>query len=108
MAWGSKSGGKQKGYKAPHTLEASVQRQKLIEMYSENAVEIHTALIEKAKSGDVPAIREVLDRAHGKSLQTSEVKTTKMYRLDDPQINKIADEIVGLQKEGKYPVSPRE
>lgn len=92
--------GKPKGYKAPHTLEASIQRQKLIEMYSQNAEEIHAALIKKAKEGDMVAIKEVLDRAHGKSLAITENTTVKTYRLDDEELKKKAETLVELQKHG--------
>lgn len=91
MAYGAKTGGKQKGYKAPHTLEAAIQRQKLIEMYAENAEEIHWALIEKAKDGDIQAIKEILDRAHGKPLQTNENVTVEKLSISDDQYKQLIE-----------------
>lgn len=58
---------------ANHTLEAAVLRQKLIEAYSLRAPEINKALIDKAITGDVPAIKELHDRVHGKAMQAIEM-----------------------------------
>lgn len=61
--------GKPKGSKAAHTLEAQELKKALIKSYAENAKEINAALMNKAKSGDIPAIKEVLDRCFGKAPQ---------------------------------------
>ncbi len=65
--------GKPKGYKAPHTLEASTLRQNLIAKYAGRAEEVNDALILKAVQGDVPAIKELHDRVYGKANQYLEV-----------------------------------
>jgi hypothetical protein len=65
--------GKPKGYKAPHTLEASALRQSLIAKYAEKSDKVNDALIRKALMGDVPAIKELHDRVYGKANQYLEV-----------------------------------
>lgn len=69
-AGGKREGaGKPKGYKAPHTLKAQELKKKLIESFGAEADAIYKALIDKAKAGDISAIKEVLDRVWGKSPQ---------------------------------------
>ena len=58
--------------KAAHTLAAETAKAKLIEMYVANIVPINQALIDKALSGDVSAIRELHDRVYGKASQPVE------------------------------------
>lgn len=72
MALGGKrpGAGRKKGSKATHTLEAEKAKQELIRMYIENCRPIHQALIDKAKSGDISAIKELFERVHGKVPQT--------------------------------------
>jgi hypothetical protein len=71
MAHGGKreGAGKKKGSKASHTLQAQELKKKLIESFGAEADEIYKALITKAKTGDIPAIKEVLDRVWGKAPQ---------------------------------------
>lgn len=64
-----KGAGKPKGYKAPHTLETQELKKKLIELFGKDAEKVYKALITKAKTGDIQAIRELLDRVWGKSPQ---------------------------------------
>lgn len=61
--------GRKKGSFAVHTLEAQELKKALIQAYAENAKEINQALMDKAKAGDIPAIKEVLDRCFGKAPQ---------------------------------------
>ena len=62
-------GGRPKGSVGTHTLESQELKKALISAYAENAKEINQALMDKAKSGDIPAIKEVLDRCFGKAPQ---------------------------------------
>ena len=64
-----KGAGKPKGKLASHTLEAQELKKALISSYVENSKDIHDALMAKAKTGDVPAIKEVFDRVYGKAPQ---------------------------------------
>lgn len=73
MAYGKKTGGKTKGYKAPHTLEAQELKKNLIAQYAASATEINKALIDKAKTGDVAAIRELHERAWGKANESIDI-----------------------------------
>lgn len=67
---GSRPGaGRKKGQVAAHTQQAAVARAELIRAYVENIQPINEALIEKAKKGDIAAIKELHDRVYGKSVQ---------------------------------------
>ena len=70
---GERRGGKPKGYQAPHTLKAQESKKALIDRYQSEQAEIDGALINKAKTGDVPAIKEVYDRVYGKSKDSLDV-----------------------------------
>jgi hypothetical protein len=62
-------GGKRQGSgrkKAPHTIQAEAFKAFLIEKVIAEQEPIVTALISKAKSGDVPALKEVMERVLGK------------------------------------------
>lgn len=67
-----RKGGRPKGAKATHTLEAQKAKEELIRMYIENIRPINEALINKAKEGDMQAIKELHDRVWGKSVQPIE------------------------------------
>lgn len=58
--------GRPKGSRAPHTLEAQALRQYIISEFIKNKEPIVQALIERAKGGDIPAIKELFERAMGK------------------------------------------
>jgi hypothetical protein len=77
MAQGGKraGAGKPKGYKAPHTLEASVAKARMVERISARTDELIDKLFEKALSenGDTVAIKELLDRGYGKPQQSTDV-----------------------------------
>ena len=62
--------GRKKGSVSSHNLEAVKTRQEFIKKVEENLVTIFEALLNKAKQGDVGAIRELLDRAWGKAQQS--------------------------------------
>lgn len=65
-------GGRPKGSKSAHTLEAVAGKAYLIKRYLENIEPIMNALIKKAKQGDLGAIRELNDRVWGKSPQPND------------------------------------
>lgn len=64
--------GKPKGYKAPHTLETSVSKQRMVERISARTDELIDKLFDRALSeqGDTVAIKELLDRGYGKPQQS--------------------------------------
>ena len=66
--WGGKrsGSGKKKGSKASHTLQAQEFKKLLIQEVLKEQRPIIKALIKRAKSGDMFAMREVLDRVIGK------------------------------------------
>lgn len=154
MGWGKKTGGKQKGYKAPHTLEAQEVKKKFVERVHNHADDLFNAQLSTAlgstyvyriertkvdnktkeehilvtdpeeikmfldehegssgsidgeyyyittKAPDNVAINSLLNRAMGTPTQTIETTQTKKYSLDDPEVKKIADDLVKLQKNG--------
>lgn len=61
--------GRKKGSLAQHTLEAQEGKALLIQMYLENIRPINQALIDKAKAGDIQAIKELHDRVYNKAAQ---------------------------------------
>ncbi len=81
-----KLGGRPKGSKAWHTLEAEKGKAALIEAYLKNIRPINEALIAKATAGDIQAIRELHDRVYGKPNQPIEGKLdviTKIISIDE-------------------------
>lgn len=62
------NGGAREGAGRPK-LEATVLRRVLIEKLEKNAGPIADALIARGLEGDVPALRELLDRGLGKPVQ---------------------------------------
>lgn len=67
-----KKGGRPKGSVAKSTLEALKAKEELIKAYLDNIKPINKALIEKAKEGDMQAIKELHDRVYGKAVQPIE------------------------------------
>jgi hypothetical protein len=61
--------GRKIGSRAQHTLQAEQGKALLIQMYLENIRPINQALIDKAKSGDIQAIKELHDRVYNKAAQ---------------------------------------
>ena len=62
--------GRKKGFAAKNAEEA---RRVLSEMVMHEIEPIGKALVEKAKRGDVMAVRELFDRAFGKAPQTAKI-----------------------------------
>ena len=81
-----KLGGRPKGSKARHTLEAEQGKAALVRAYLENIKPINQAIVTKAITGDIQAIKELHDRVYGKPNQpiegTLEV-TTKIISIDE-------------------------
>jgi len=78
--------GRKKGQKASHTLLAAKGREALIKAYLREVRPINEALINKAKQGDVQAIRELHDRVHGKAPQSIDISgeiTKKVISIDE-------------------------
>lgn len=84
MAHGGKrpGAGKKKGSKASHTLEAEAVKQLYVEKAKQYAEPIATALIEKAITGDIGAIKEFNDRAFGKAPQSIVMEAEISLKLD--------------------------
>ena len=62
--------GKPKGYRSPSTLKAMASREEFIKRVERDLEPIYNALYAKAvNESDIPAIRELLDRAWGKPAQ---------------------------------------
>lgn len=64
-----KKGGRPIGSKDPNTLVKEKALLALREMVLADITPVTQALLKKAKSGDVPAIKELFDRAFGKAPQ---------------------------------------
>lgn len=75
MANGGKrpGAGRKKGQKAKSTLDAIQLKEALIAKYREYADPINKALIDKAMTGDIQAIREVHDRVYGRSKESLDI-----------------------------------
>jgi len=81
-----KKGGRPKGSKSAVTLNAEQAKQALIDAYIAAREPINQALIEKAKTGDIQAIRELHDRVYGKAPQDMNIKadvTQKIISIDE-------------------------
>ena len=78
-------GGRPKGTKGSNTLQAEQGKKLLIQAYLDNIKPINEALVEKAKTGDIQAIKELHDRVYGKSPQPMDLKgevEMSILRLD--------------------------
>ncbi len=71
-----KKGGRPKGRKNDLTLQAEEYRKVLVKKILENAEPLAQALIDKGLEKDVPALREIHDRALGKVKEVVEIKDT--------------------------------
>jgi len=97
----AKHGGVRAGAGRPianHTILVAEARKALIDAYMKEQVVIDAALVEKAKTGDVPAIKELYDRVYGKSLQTNENINVKKVRFDDAELQEINHDLIRVQK----------
>ena len=75
--------GRPKGSKAPHTIQTSALRGYIIARFMKERKPIIDALMDKGRKGDVQALKEILDRVLGKSIQPIEVnKAQKLIVLD--------------------------
>lgn len=72
--------GRPKGSKAPHTIRTEALRAYVIDRVISEQESIITALIDKAKNGDVSAAKELLERTIGKVRET--VEHTGDFGLD--------------------------
>jgi hypothetical protein len=70
MKGGYRAGaGRKKGYSA---IESEKAREFIVQRVTASLEPIVQQLIKRAKEGDIRAIRELFDRAYGKSIQTPE------------------------------------
>ncbi len=79
--------------KAAHTIQAEKAKQLLIAMYIANAKPINDKLLEMARGGDLGAIRELHERAWGKSAQSLDLSNKDgTLAKADPESLKLAQE----------------
>lgn len=102
MAGGGKriGAGKPKGYKAPHTLESEEVRRIYIEMARKHGIPVAEALLTKALTGDVQAIKEFNDRAFGKAPQSVDLTSKGNEVQLSPDIKTLAQHLHELQRKG--------
>ena len=62
-------GGRPKGSKSNHTLEAEAAKARIISSVSNRIDELVLILFKEAKKGNVTAVKELMDRTFGKSPQ---------------------------------------
>lgn len=85
-----KGAGRKKGSFATHTLQAQEARKLLVAKYIKEQTGIDQALIDKAKTGDVPAIKELYDRVYGKSNESLDVTSLgEKLSIDDKQLDQL-------------------
>jgi hypothetical protein len=80
------NGGKRPGAgrkKAGHTIQAEAYRAYLVSEVMKNAKPIVAALIDKAKTGDVQAIKELHERAMGKVKDEMNLNANLKHSFDD-------------------------
>ena len=87
---GRKAGGKNR-----KTLEKEAAQMYLIRQVEENISELTSALLEKAKSKDVLALKEAFDRAWGKSREKMTLTVRQQNPLDEPDENRSLQEDKG-------------
>jgi ribosomal protein L12E/L44/L45/RPP1/RPP2 len=80
---------------------ATKLHQELIRLAEENAVPLARVLMDKAIEGDLPAIKEMMDRSVGKALQNVDVTTDgeslneRITKLDDAQLEQLIASVQG-------------
>lgn len=87
--------GKPKGYRAPSTLKAMASREEFIKRVERDLEPIYNALYAKAvNESDIPAIKELLDRAWGKPAQAINMKvaTFSLKELAEYRKNLIKEQ----------------
>jgi hypothetical protein len=84
------NGGARPGAGRPR-LEATKLREAIIKVAQDNAERLAEVLKDKALTGDVPALREIMDRGLGKAHQTMDV-TSDNERIAnvDPRMEALA------------------
>jgi hypothetical protein len=100
------TGGKQKGSGRPkgslggNTLRAQAAKEALIRYFMQHQAKIQGALLEKALTGDVPAIKEIFDRVFGKSIQGVEMtgKDGADLFTPSPKLQELAALLMAAQK----------
>jgi hypothetical protein len=71
-----KKGGRPKGSKGTHTLEAEAIKSLYIDLAREHARPVAMSILREALAGDIAAAREFNDRAFGRAPQSIEMKGT--------------------------------
>ena len=77
-----KKGGRPKGSKASHTLDAERAKEYIVKRVTAELEPIITKQIEQAKIGDGIARRDLLDRAYGKPKETVELESDITIKID--------------------------
>ena len=99
MAYGFKTGGKKKGYKAPQTLATEEFRKLLIQKVLEEQEPIIQALIDKGKLGDIAALKEIFERVLGRVKEQMEVSGQIDTELKlSEQTEKLLKEFIAYRK----------
>lgn len=86
--------GRKKGFAAKSAEES---RRFIAAMVSKELESIGRALIKKAKKGDIPAIRELFDRAWGKTPQTEKIQhggvpfTPRVFVYENEHLYKVME-----------------
>lgn len=75
-------GGRKKGQVSAATLDAMILRDILIKEASKHGIEIAQALVKQAKTGNVPAIKELYDRTVGKSVENHNITGSIEIKID--------------------------
>ena len=87
--------GRKKGFSA---IEAEKARELICQKMSENLTPIVNVLIKRAKTGDIRAIRELFDRAYGKTASASEFSRSIEIPLPIPIVDAFQiDKIEGVE-----------
>lgn len=73
---GNKGGGRKK---ANHTIQAEAYRKRLIEKVIKKQDPIIEALITRALTGDIPAIKEIQERVLGRPKESLELSGTETF-----------------------------
>ncbi len=83
--------GMPKGKRTRKTLEREAAKLYLIRRVEEDIEELTTALLDKAKTGDIQALKEALDRAWGKAMQSID-HTTLGDKMQPVLVHFLGDE----------------
>lgn len=89
---GYRRGGKSKGYKAPHTLEAQEQRKYVIKRFEEEIEPITNKAIQQAKKGDRYARDWLSNRSWGMPKQTQDINVREEVPFDDVEDESLSQD----------------